>query len=297
MTQIISESVLVESKSARSNQLANTLDDRATEILNKAKAVIFAVWQGKGIATTQQVASYYEVEEATIRQIASRNKDEIDLDGVKVLRGKELKDARYSLSLPSKSSQETAWTPRGFLRVGMLLTESEVAKTVRTQILNLIEQVPEAVKTISAQELRIKELELQLSVAQAQAEAAKQSRLYVELNHSIATLHGTPMLALMQGRPEAVIEQIVEVKEVMLCTESGKPIVHTKGVTKTAIAKELGLKKADKFVAWLKSMNREDLLIDGYTAVPCQYVPYESLKELKQLWAYHKGDRQQLLGE
>lgn len=151
--------------------------------------------------------------------------------------------------------------------------------------------------TLTAQELRIKDLELQLAVAKANAEASREARQLSEVNHSIATLHGAPMLALIQGRPEAVVEHIVEVKEVVLCTESGKPIVHTKGLTKTAIAKELGLKKADKFVGWLKSMQREDLLIDGYTAVPCQYVPYEKMGELKRLWANHKGDRQRLLGE
>ncbi len=151
--------------------------------------------------------------------------------------------------------------------------------------------------TFNGQELRIKELELQLAVAQAQAEASREARNLGEFNHSVASLHGAPMLALIQGRPEAVVEQIVEVKEVVLCTESGKPVVHTKGITKTAIAKELGLKKADKLVNWLKSMGREDLLIEGYTAVPCQYVPYEKLSELKRLWATHKGDRQKLLGE
>jgi lipopolysaccharide export system protein LptC len=46
------EQVLLESQVARSSQLAQ-IDDRAEELLSKAKALHFKVWQGTNIATTE----------------------------------------------------------------------------------------------------------------------------------------------------------------------------------------------------------------------------------------------------
>nr|MDJ0649736.1 hypothetical protein [Xenococcaceae cyanobacterium MO_188.B19] len=59
----------------------------------------------------------------------------------KAIRGKALKDARDLWSLPSKTSQVTVWTPRSVLRAGMLMRDSEVAKAVRTSLLNAVEKV------------------------------------------------------------------------------------------------------------------------------------------------------------
>jgi hypothetical protein len=59
------EQVLLESQAARSSQLAK-IEDRAEELLSKAKALHFNVWQGTGIATTEQVAEFYEVPIKTI---------------------------------------------------------------------------------------------------------------------------------------------------------------------------------------------------------------------------------------
>ncbi len=158
-------------------------------------------------------------------------------------------------------------------------------------------KIREAETIIPAQNAEIEKLKLQLAIAQANATTTTNQRALLERSEAIVTIHGAPMLALIQGRPDAVVEKVVEVREVVLCTESGKPIAHSKGISKTALAKELGLKKAEKLVSWLKSMGKEDLLIEGKTALPCQYVPYERLEEVKRLWASQQGERQRLIGE
>lgn len=56
----LSEDAFVESRSIRDRQLAEIEGDRAKEILTRAKTLIFAVWQGEGIATVEQVANFYE---------------------------------------------------------------------------------------------------------------------------------------------------------------------------------------------------------------------------------------------
>jgi hypothetical protein len=65
-----------------------------------------------------------------------------ELDGLKILRGRSLKDAREIVSLPSDTSQAATWTPRAALRLGMLLRDSEVAKKVPTLLLDITEVAP-----------------------------------------------------------------------------------------------------------------------------------------------------------
>jgi hypothetical protein len=136
------EEVLMESPSARNFQLAQ-VEDRAEELLNKAKALHFNVWQSTGVATTEQVSEFYEVPIETVSKAAKRHRDEFQSDGLKVLRGQELELVMDKLSITNKTRNLTIWNPRSTLRLGYLLRDSAVAKTVRTTSLNFIEQAPQ----------------------------------------------------------------------------------------------------------------------------------------------------------
>ena len=133
--------VLTESQSARISAMAEVTNDRATEALNKAKALVMASWQGTGIATTEQMAIYYEVPVDTAQTVIKNNRDELESDGLKKLNAKEIKALRsqglFDLNIPEKTTVLTIWTPRAALRLGMLLRDSEIAKQVRTVILNI----------------------------------------------------------------------------------------------------------------------------------------------------------------
>jgi hypothetical protein len=98
--------------------------------------------------TLQMAANYYEVSVETIRGVVKRHRDEFnDYDEMRLLKGKLLKEFKEGLvhevpelkTLPSL----TLLNKRGLLRLGMLLTESEVAKSVRNYLLN-IEEVSDA---------------------------------------------------------------------------------------------------------------------------------------------------------
>ncbi len=65
----------------------------AQEILNKVKAIYFALWQGIGSATTQQMVEFYEVSGDAVQKALQRHRDELSSDGLKTIRGKALKDA------------------------------------------------------------------------------------------------------------------------------------------------------------------------------------------------------------
>lgn len=136
--------VLTESKSARADKMASMTHDSAMNALCKAKALVMAMWQGAGVATTEQMADYYEVPVDTVKSVVKNNRDELTSDGLKVLRGKDLKDVRLVIDLTSEQAKIpslTIWTPRAALRLGMLLRDSEVAKQVRTVLLDVAMQV------------------------------------------------------------------------------------------------------------------------------------------------------------
>lgn len=146
----MNELVLLESPTARQDYLTDVNDDRALETINKAKALLMASWQGTGIATTEQMAEYYEVPNDTIKKVYQRNREELESDGVKILRGKALKDVGDIMS-PSQERVPslTIWTPRAALRLGMLLRDSPVAQQVRTVLLDVAEQNPKAIAELA----------------------------------------------------------------------------------------------------------------------------------------------------
>jgi hypothetical protein len=171
--------VLLESQAARNSQLAQ-IEDRAEELLSKAKALHFNVWQGTGIATTEQVAEFYEVPIDTVKSAVKYHKTEFDADGLKVLRGRELKDARLKFNLASKTSQSLAWNPRATLRLGYLLRDSAIAKAVRTTSLDFIEQAakPKAAPLKS-------QAEITLALAQQQVDQEQRMQAVEAKVHQI----------------------------------------------------------------------------------------------------------------
>lgn len=141
--------VLVESKSARDSHLSAISHARAEELLTKVKGLMFAVHQGTGIATTEQMAEFFEVTPEVVRDNLRRHSAEFKSDGVDTLRNKALKEVREILSLSPNCPNLTVWTPRAALRLGMVLRDSEVAEQVRTALLNMVETVTPVVRNES----------------------------------------------------------------------------------------------------------------------------------------------------
>ncbi len=296
---IVPDSVLVESKSARDYQLERISPQRAQQILNKLKALYFAVWKGEGTTTTELLADFYEVPEVNIRQLLKTHRTEFILDGLQTLRGKDLKEVRDLLSLTSMTVNATTWTPRAAMRLGMLLKNSEIAVALRTSLLDAVETV------IPAQSARLRELELELQVAQAREAAARsenaaaqsQERL-MQVSSAIVTMHGAGMLGLILGKPEAIVEQPpIVVEKNILVDKAGRPVRTYEGLSKTKLARRYGMKKPQDLVNWLQSMGKDHFIQPAITAAPCQFVPFEYVPELDRLWAARRGERQKLLGE
>ena len=134
---ILSDSVLIESKSARENQLKNVSHNRALEILSKIKTLYVALWQGIGASTTEQVVEFYETKTDAVESALRRYRSEFESDGLKTLKGRQLrnfKDVSAPKAESSKAPSLIVWTPRAALRLGMVLRDCALAASVRTRV-------------------------------------------------------------------------------------------------------------------------------------------------------------------
>ncbi len=251
---IVSDSVLVESKSTRDNQLERVPHERALEILNKAKALLVALWKGTGVTITEEIARYYEVESSVVRHASKQHRNELLNDGWREVKGQEnLKSLRSVgsevFSLPEATTRIAIWTPRASLRLGMILRDSVVAKAVRTSLLDAVETI------IPAQSQEIERLKLELELARAQESTARTQERLMQATNAIANLHGTGMVALILGKPDAILTQteVIE-KTIAVDPKTGRVLAQSDGLTIGYLTKRLGFKNNEQTWQWLNSV-------------------------------------------
>lgn len=151
------------------------------EVLEKVKNLLLL--PGTDLMSIDQVADYYEVSSQGIKNLYSQNREEIDGDGTKMLpRDFYNGSTEKSTSVEVKQTSVTytfengqivtinnrglkAFSRRAVLRIGMLLQQSEVAREVRNQLLNIEEKTSTETKTEDIEE----EQKLMLSVGMAVA--------------------------------------------------------------------------------------------------------------------------------
>lgn len=148
------EELVIENKQERERLV------RRVEVLEKVKSVLLI--PGTDFATVKQVAGFYEVGEEAIQSLYKDNKAELDSDGVVLKKYKEfinvlegqLKTGRGKTTVTLEDATQITIPMRGvkvfprraILRVGMLLRDSEIAKEVRSQLLNIEERTSDEVK-------------------------------------------------------------------------------------------------------------------------------------------------------
>ncbi|WP_372369060.1 hypothetical protein [Candidatus Uabimicrobium sp. HlEnr_7] len=121
--------------------------DQNTRILNEVGKLEH--FTKNGWTTTEYIAKFYSVPVPTIKSIVLRNKNELIMDGYKILQKKDLKTSLLKLQktfgididkklkpVHSKMRSIALFSRRAVLRIGMLLRDSEVAKSIRSYLLN-----------------------------------------------------------------------------------------------------------------------------------------------------------------
>lgn len=106
------------------------------EILRKVKAFC-RLPQDDTAITTELVARFYGVDAEAIKKLAQRNRDELTANGFRIIRGQELRDILSTSSLDPRTPSLAVFSLRAVLNVGMLLRDSEVAREVRTRLLDI----------------------------------------------------------------------------------------------------------------------------------------------------------------
>jgi len=231
------------------SDLRNKMIDRI-DVLNKVKE-LFLIPKIE-LIPMRQVAEFYETTVYAIRSVYQRHRDEIDSDGVKIMTSKELfsltqneldfkKYNRSGYYVPFGNTEIVItgskliyFSPRAVLRIGMLLRDSEVAKEVRTQLLNTFECATEEQKTEAIDE----EGRLLLDIIRAESDdlvavGLKKYRDY--MNRHIAKLENEK--ANLQTELDVVHNSIATWKpqEVVKCLVAA--IAHTiRGENKFAFA-------------------------------------------------------------
>ncbi|RAG84902.1 restriction endonuclease [Streptacidiphilus pinicola] len=137
------QAVLLESRTMRARVCERV------EVLDKVKALQLLP-DGMHV-TTALVAEYFEVEFEAIKKIVQRHREELESNGMTVLRGEALVGfERDILSLSNKSypqalrSNLTLLNRRAVLNVAMLLRDSDVARRVRVYLLDVEESTQAA---------------------------------------------------------------------------------------------------------------------------------------------------------
>ena len=155
----------------------------------------------------------------------------------------------------------------------------------------------EAETVIPQQYDELEALRLQVKIVEAQASMMRDKRLVLESGAAIVSLHGVGTLALIQGRPEAVVRETETEFESVVMNEDGKQLAVFRGKSLAQLGKELKFKTGKEFQKWLESCGHDHLISKAMRPVQTDYIPAESVDLVRELWMNRKGDRQLLIGE
>ncbi|MGC5005720.1 hypothetical protein [Streptomyces sp. DT203] len=135
------EVALLESRALRVEQMGRV------DVLDRVKSLVMLP---DGIhVRTEDVARYFEVSTTAVRRLTDRHQGELAENGMRVLRGAELRSFHSDIlslwerkerekpeSYPQAATQLRLYTRRTVLNVAMLLRDSDIARCVRTYLLD-----------------------------------------------------------------------------------------------------------------------------------------------------------------
>lgn len=185
MLTVPNELALTESRTMR----AATVD--RTDVLDKVKAL--ALLPDGVHATTELVATYYEVDVEAINSLVKRNRAELEENGLRKLEGADLRqfvvaDPAIANQLSSRARSLRLFTRRTMLNVGQLLAESEVARQVRTYLLEVEAGTPELLRSEALDRAAL--AEAQMRVLSAANGIVDQAWLELKARHVAAKALG-----------------------------------------------------------------------------------------------------------
>ena len=162
MSKIV-ETDLIEKKEIRDEMLSRI------EVLDKVKKLILL--PNSEIMTTKMVSEWFEVEFKTLQKVTERHSKELKENGMSFKTYGEIRDIlkTYDMSAFKISKRGSyVFSKRAILNIGMLLTDSIIAKEVRSALLDHQEVLTDEQKTVHIDEE--KELALKIMFAANEGE-------------------------------------------------------------------------------------------------------------------------------
>lgn len=162
-----------------------------TDVIDKVK--VLSMMPDDLHVTRDMVANYFEVDPETIKKLVQRNQDELQANGLRILRGQELRDMMSLSSIDSRASALMVFTRRTVLVTAMLLRDSPVARQLRTHLLDVEERTvaPKAKSEFDILRGMIDQLEeSRREAAEAKALAAKSEALSVKTDARLDAIEG-----------------------------------------------------------------------------------------------------------
>lgn len=199
---MVKETGLLEQKELREKAISRI------EVLDKVGDLLLLPNTEYG--TVEQIANYYKVGKEAIQKIIQRHKDELIQDGYKNHRKSEIENiykqnGHYVQDVESIENTQTKtiikfqnkdilsfgnagmslFPKRAILRVGMLLRDSEVAKEIRTRLLDIIQDTekesPKIIQNVVAEISEEKQLMLDRVEAEIRGDYSEVSVINAKL--------------------------------------------------------------------------------------------------------------------
>lgn len=137
------EVALLESRALRGEQMGRV------DVLDKVKGLVMLP---DGIhVRTEEAARYFEVSTGAVKRLTDRHQEELTESGLRVLRGADLQSFHSDMvslwaregveSYPQAATQLRLYTRRTILNIAMLLRDSDIARCVRTYLLDAEESL------------------------------------------------------------------------------------------------------------------------------------------------------------
>ncbi|EGT4145629.1 hypothetical protein LA791_015985 [Clostridioides difficile] len=137
---------LIENKELRDRNI-----DRV-DVLEHVKEILTLA--NTDFSTVELVSEYYEVDKHTVEVLIQRNREELKLDGLKLYKKSNIAEIlansenAHSVSFKIPSRGLILIPKRAILRIGMLLRNSEVAKEIRTRLLDIVHDAEEQTEIV-----------------------------------------------------------------------------------------------------------------------------------------------------
>lgn len=167
----ITEVTFLDNKEMREQYLSRL------DVLDKVKTLL--IIPELECMTLKQIADYYEVSVETVRSQYKSNRDEFESDGATIKNPRYFKEFLNGCKSTIKNVQQMngklvigfndnttlivpnrgimVFPKRSILRMGMLLRDSPIAKEIRTQLLNIVENAEKESPELLTQEIETEE--------------------------------------------------------------------------------------------------------------------------------------------